>query len=131
MTGVWSLVMVRRAGSGVAVKVSWPSQVGCPSTHAVPGSGVTDPTLSTVTGASLARMVTAMVNVTVPPLGATVIGTSVGDPVPVGCPHVDPALGVHVQVAPAASSGGSGSGIGEGARSRWRCCPGWSPSPCR
>ena len=83
--------------------------------HSVPGFGLTDPTLSTFTGTPLARIVTVIVNVTLPPLGATVIGTPVGDPVPVrgfagGDPHVDPALGVHVQVAPAASSGGSGSG---------------------
>ena len=101
--------MVSRAVSGVAVNVSSPLQVGWPSVHAVPGFGVTDPTLSTVTAVSLGRMVTVIANVTVPPLGATVIGTPVGDPVPVGDPHVDPALGVHVQAAPAASSGGSGS----------------------
>ena len=106
--------MVSGAVSGVAVKVSSPSQVGCPFTHTVPVPGVTDPTLWTVTAISLGRMVTVMVKVTVPPLGATVIGTAVGDPVPVkgfagGDPHVDPVLGVHVQDAPAASSGGSGS----------------------
>ena len=99
----------------MAVNVFSPSQVGCPSVHSVPGLGVTRPTLSTVTAVSLGRMVTVMVNVTLPPLGATVIGTPVGDPVPVrglaaGDPHVDPALGVHVQAAPAASSGGSGRG---------------------
>ena len=55
-----------------------------------------------------------IVNVTVPPLGATLIGTPVGTPgapVPAeGGPHVDPVLAAHVQVAPAASSwDGSGS----------------------
>jgi hypothetical protein len=66
--------------------------------------------LSTVTAVSLGRMVTVIANVTVPPLGATVIGTPLGDPVPVEDPHVEPApLAVHVQVAPAASSGGSGN----------------------
>ena len=104
------MVIVSRAVSGVAVNVSLPSQVGWPSVHSVPGFGVTDPTLSTVTAVSLGRMVTVIVNVTVPPLGATVIGTPVGDPVPVVVPQVEPVLGVHVQSAPAASSGGSGSG---------------------
>ena len=42
--------MVSRAVSGVAVNVSSPLQVGCPFTHSVPGFGVTDPTLVTVTG---------------------------------------------------------------------------------
>ena len=46
-----------------------------------------------------------------PPLGATVMATPAGDPVPVGAPHVEVApVGVQVQVAPAASRGGSGSG---------------------
>ena len=96
----------------MAVKESLPSQVGCPFTQAVPGPGVTDPTLLTMTAPSLAVMVTAMEKVTVPPLGATVIGTAVGEPVPDAVPQDDPGLGagVHVQVAPAASRGGSGNG---------------------
>ena len=57
------------------------------------------------------RMVTVMAKTTVPPLGATVMATPAGDPVPVGAPHVEVApVGVQVQVAPAASRGGSGSG---------------------
>jgi hypothetical protein len=102
------LVMVSGAVPGVDVNESSPLQGGWPSVHAVPGFGVTDPTLTTVTVVSLGRMVTVIANVTVP-VGATVIGTPLGDPVPVEDPHVDPVLGVHVQVAPAASSGGSGS----------------------
>ena len=78
--------------------------------HSVPGPGVTDPTLSTVTGTSLARMVTVMVKVTVPPLGATVIGTPVGDPCPSAARTSTRCWGLQVQVAPAASSGGSGRG---------------------
>ena len=72
---------------------------------------MTVPTLWTVTGTSLVRMVTVMAKTTVPPLGATVMATRLGDPVPVGAPHVEVApVGVQVQVAPAASRGGSGSG---------------------
>ena len=43
LIGVWDFVMVIGAVSGVAVKVSASSQVGCPFTHIVPVPGVTDP----------------------------------------------------------------------------------------
>ena len=111
VSGACDLVMVSGASSGVASKVSSAVQVVPPSVQVVPGLVVTVPTLWTLTGTSLARMVTVMAKTTLPPLGATVIATPAGDPVPVGVPHVEVApVGVQVQVAPAASRGGSGSG---------------------
>ena len=103
--------MVSWAVWGEASKVSSPSQVGCPSSHVVPGLGVTDATLSTETGTALAWMVT----VDGESHRATIRGRSDGyarrrSRYLMGAPHVDPAVAVHVQAAPAASSGGSGSG---------------------
>ena len=107
--------MVMVAGSGVEENSSVALHGESGSAHSVLAPGVTVATLRMSTATGLGWMVAVMVNVTVPPLGATVIGTSVGDPVPVrgfsgGDPQVDPVLGVQVQVAVASSSsGGSGS----------------------